>query len=406
VATQARPALRRPRWGHQTSLFQIGQPAFWLFLVLLLLTGILTVAEQSIFRRIAPGGWALSWVLLLIYALPVFLVVYFLDLYEREPISLVIGALLWGAVAAPALAGLANDGWGLVVARLGGPEFASRWAAAFTAPFVEETLKALGVILIALIARDEIDDMMDGFVYGAMVGLGFTVVEDVFYFIGVFGGSPSGVLTGFFLRVVSSGLYGHVLYTGLTGMGIAYFLTRRGEASRAKRWAVAVGLVGVAVFGHFLWNSPWLDFFPRPPWHGTDWLIVPLATAVKGIPLLVFVGVMVTLARRREARWLDAALAGEVGRLGLLPEELAMLGSPRARRRALREMKRRAGPAAARLLKRLQKQQINLAMIRTRVDQDDHPDLVRQREYIASLRAALRAIPGAAPAAPTPTPPA
>jgi RsiW-degrading membrane proteinase PrsW (M82 family) len=45
------------------------------------------------------------------------------------------------------------------------------------------------VILIYLIARDEMDDMMDGFVYGAMVGLGFALIEDVFYFIAIFGGT-------------------------------------------------------------------------------------------------------------------------------------------------------------------------------------------------------------------------
>ena len=150
----------------------------------------MSLGQQSFFRQISPTGWALSWALLALYALPVLFLVYVLDLYEREPLSLVIGALLWGAVAATTLSGFANDGWGLVVARVGGPEFAARWTAALTAPFVEETLKGSGVVLIYLIARDEFDDMMDGFVYGALCGLGFAVVEDVFYFMGVFGGHP------------------------------------------------------------------------------------------------------------------------------------------------------------------------------------------------------------------------
>ena len=212
---------------HDGTLFQPRRPAFWAYVVILTLTGLVLVAEQSVFHRIQPGGWLLSWALLALYALPVFLLVYALDLYEREPLSLVVAALLWGGIAATTLAGYANDGWGLVVARLGGPEFAARWTAALTAPFVEETLKGLGVVLIYLIAPDEIDDMMDGFVYGAVCGLGFAVVEDVFYFMGVFGGSPSGVLKGFFVRVVASGLYSHVLYTGLVGMGIGYFVSRR-----------------------------------------------------------------------------------------------------------------------------------------------------------------------------------
>ena len=151
----------------------------------------------------------MSWLLLLLYLVPVFVVVYLLDAYEREPLSLVLGALLWGAVAATSLAGLANHDWGAVVARLLGPDVASRWTAALTAPLVEETLKALGVVLIYLIARSEINGVVDGFVYGAMVGLGFAVVENVFYFVGQFGGQPVGVVGGFFVRVLASGLYGH-----------------------------------------------------------------------------------------------------------------------------------------------------------------------------------------------------
>ncbi len=379
------------------SLFQPRRPAFWAYVVILALTGFVLVAEQSVFRRIQPGGWLLSWLLLAIYALPVFLLVYALDLYEREPPSLVIGALLWGGIAATTLAGYANDGWGLVVARVGGPEFAARWTAALTAPFVEETLKGLGVVLIYLIAPDEIDDMMDGFVYGAVCGLGFAVVEDVFYFMGVFGGSPSGVLKGFFVRVVASGLYSHVLYTGLVGMGIGYFVSRRERRPLGQRIAVVVGLSTVAVLGHFLWNSPLLDLFPDRPWSGVDLLLIPVATAVKGLPLLLFVALAVVLARRRERRWLRRALDLEVGSEGISAEELAILEEPRRRRATVRQMRLRAGKGAGALLRRLQREQVNLAMVRSKVEDDD-PALTEQRAYCASLRDALSAIPGAAPA--------
>src|ERR687891_94535 len=205
MATTGIPS-RRPRWGHRTSLFQFRQPAFYLFALVIGFTGWFTVAQQNVFRQVAPEGWVLSWLLLLLYALPVFLFVYLLDLYEREPLSLVIGAILWGAVAATTLAVLANLGWGAVIAQSLDPEVAARWVPALTAPWTEEILKAAGVVLIYLIARGEIDDIMDGFVYGAMVGLGFAVVENVFYFIAVFGGETEGVLIGFFLRVIASGL--------------------------------------------------------------------------------------------------------------------------------------------------------------------------------------------------------
>jgi RsiW-degrading membrane proteinase PrsW (M82 family) len=333
-----------------------------------------------------------------LYALPVCALVYVLDLYEREPPSVLAAALLWGAVIATTLAGYANEGWGLVVSRVGGPAFASRWTAALTAPIVEETLKGLGVVVIYLVVREEIDDAMDGFVYGALVGLGFAVVEDVFYFMAVFGGKPSGVLQGFFLRVVAGGLYSHVLYTGLIGMGIGYAVERRDAASRARKTAVLGGLAVVAMAAHFVWNSPFLDFFPVEPWHGLDWLQVLLATSVKGLPLLGFVALSLWLARRRERRWLTEVLGAETDDGGISTDELEVLARPHRRRLVRREMRRRAGSRAASVLHRLQREQVNLGMIRTRVAAEDDPALVQQRALCASLRMALEAMPAAASA--------
>jgi len=125
---------------------------------------------------------------------------------------------------------------------------------------------------------------------------------------------------------------------------------------------------------------------------------VVVATAVKGLPLLVFVAIAVTLARRRERRWLHQALAGEIGLDGISAAELHLLENPRRRWAARRAMRRRAGPRAAGLLHRLQREQVNLAMVASRVGDGDDPALSRQRAYCRSLRDALRAIPAAAPA--------
>ena len=367
-------------------------------MVVVALTGVVAIGEQNLFREMSPGGWALSWGLVILYATPVAVLIYLLDLYEREPIPLLIAAFVWGAVAATTLASIGNAGWGIVVARLAGPEFASRWTAALTAPFVEEILKGVGVVLIVLIARDEVDDVMDGFVYGALCGLGFTVVEDVFYFIAVFGGDIGGVLRGFFVRVIASGLYSHVLYTGLVGMAIAIVTTRRDARPLRSRLRLAGLLAGAAVFGHFLWDSPILEFFPAQPWEGVDWLLIPVATAVKGLPLLLFVVLAIRLAHARERRWLHETLVSELGEEAVTPHELAILESPRLRLRTRRELRRRAGKGAADLLKRLQREQVNLAMIRSRVASEDDPALLEQRALCRSLRDALEAIPGASSA--------
>jgi hypothetical protein len=247
---------------------------------------------------------------------------------------------------------------------------------------------------------------VDGFVYGAMVGLGFAVVENVFYFVGQFGGQPAGVLGGFFVRVLASGLYGHVLYTGLTGMGIAWFVTRT-DQRLGRRLLVAGGLCLVAVLAHFLWNSPLLNLFPTGDLSPLQQLVaIPLAAAVKGVPFLVLVVLLVGLARRQERRWLEAAAAGELGGPALTVEELAVLEQPRRRWRARRALRRRSGRRAAALLKCLQRQQLSLAMLHTRLGDEDDPDLLSQRQRIAQTRQALHAAiagsPAAAPGSPRP----
>jgi protease PrsW len=383
---------------HHGRFLQPRQPAFWLYAIVVALTAVVAIAEQNLFRELSPGGWALSWVLVLLYAAPVALVIYFLDLYEREPIPLLAASFVWGAVAATTLSAIANAGWGIVVARLGDPEFASRWTAALTAPFVEEILKGVGIVLIVLITRDEVDDVMDGFVYGALCGLGFAIVEDVFYFVAVFGGDVEGVFQGFFIRVIASGLYSHVLYSGLVGMAIGIVVSRRDDRPLQARLLPAAALAGAAVLGHFLWNSPILEFFPPHPWEGAEWFVIPLATAVKGLPLLLFVVIAVRLAHERERRWLRTTLAAELDSDVLTDDELSILLSPMRRRRARRAMRNRAGERAGRLLRRLQREQVNLAMVRSRVASDADPALVRQRAVCRSLRDALDAIPGAASA--------
>ena len=137
-----------------------------------------------------------------------------------------------------------------------------------------------------------------------------------------------------------------------------------------------------------------LDFFPASVDDVGDWLQMPLAAAIKGLPLLVFVLLLVRLARRRERMWLEAALRSEADSPALTATELRVLLDPRAKRRSRRDLKERAGPGAARLLKRLQREQVNLAMVRTRSATLD-AELVRQRELCKSLRDALLAMPGA-----------
>ena len=109
-------------------------PAFWLYVVVVTLGLLYALLFHVLAALTAPAGWLLSLLLMLLFIVPVALVLRWLDSYEREPRSLVIGAFMWGALVVPLFAGLSNDAWGVVITKLFGGEFAYDWSAAMTAP--------------------------------------------------------------------------------------------------------------------------------------------------------------------------------------------------------------------------------------------------------------------------------
>ena len=114
-------------------------------------------------------------------------VLWFLDRRERETQWLFAAAFLWGGFIATALALPFNtsffalvDLWVAqhpIVSVILGPDAAIMLAAPISAPIAEEIAKALGVLLIFWLLRAEFDNMRDGIVYGALVGLGFNWFE-------------------------------------------------------------------------------------------------------------------------------------------------------------------------------------------------------------------------------------
>jgi RsiW-degrading membrane proteinase PrsW (M82 family) len=378
-------AVRSIRRSHRPAFVRVHEPAFWVFVILLVTGGVTTVGTLAELSSVSRSGWVLAWVLLTLYAIPIAVIVYRLDLYEREPIPLAVAAFVWGALGATGLA-IEAAGWNDVLASLWGTAGLDTWGHAVLTPLLEETVKGAGLVLLALFARDEFDDMMDGFVYGALAGLGFAVVEDVVYFMAVFGGTPAGVLEGFSTRVLASGLYGHVLYTALVGMAIGVVAADGPDAGPlGRRSWIAAGLTGAAIVGHIAWNLPTLT-----PDHGV-W--TPLVLVIKGVPLLVFVVLAVRVAHRRERRWLDRALADPAVAEVVTPGDAVLLRDAGARRRHAAAVRRRSGSRAAAVVRRLQREQVNLAMIVNEVP-GDATAIASQRELCRSLRLAVEAIPG------------
>jgi RsiW-degrading membrane proteinase PrsW (M82 family) len=121
---------------------------------------------------------------------PVFILRY-LDRRERESPWLFAIAIMWGAVIATGIALPINTGvilgverWLAQYPQIGeylGPQGPLLLGAPLAAPPIEELTKALGVLLLFAFLRAEFDNMRDGFVYGALVGVGFNLVEAPLY---------------------------------------------------------------------------------------------------------------------------------------------------------------------------------------------------------------------------------
>ncbi len=368
-----------------------GRPAFWLFSMFLAGSILVVGSEQLGYISTLPGPWLLSLVLLAVTAIPAGIIIYRFDQFEPEPASLIAVAVIWGGFIALTFAALTNSYFlTFLQNHLSSPTF-DAWGAAIVAPIDEEFYKGAGLVAIYLMARSEFDGLMDGLVYGAMIGLGFQVVENVQYFLHAAaqsGGNQLAAVVGtYFVRVVLAGLYSHTLFTGLMGFGFAYAVTRR-DVSRGRRFAVAALFAFLAWAAHFVWNSPWLDSVM-----GQSTISFVLSIALKGVPFAAFLAILAGFARRRERQAFDRLIAAEIGTDVLSEAEFRILENARRRRAARRAIKRNKGPMARALLKRLQREQMNLALFHGKVDTLDHPALEVQRDKIRSLRARLTELP-------------
>jgi len=176
------------------------------------------------------------------------------DRNGRNPLYLIGTGFLWGAVVATAISLVVNTTVGLVASGyIADPQLAEQITASLSAPFIEELTKGLAVLFIFLLFRRHFDHVLDGMIYGAVVGLGFAWLENIMYYVNSAGsGGAESMLKLSYLRGVLNGLSSHVCYTGLTGMGFGIFrILRKG----VLRWLFIPGFWGLGMFAHFMWNT-------------------------------------------------------------------------------------------------------------------------------------------------------
>lgn len=273
-----------------------------------------------------PTGTWLALGLFAVYTVPFAAAILFFDRMEPEPGSLLVFAFVWGALVATGFALLANTAIDGMLTTLGGVEWAASWTPPIAGPSTEEPLKWMGLVAIVLLARREVNTTLDGMIYGAFIGLGFQVVEDVVYSIQAIeltGGVDqiTPVFSMLLVRGVLAGLWSHALYTAIAGAGIGFAVART-ELPRVVRIAVAVAALGLAWVLHFIWNLPVDESGP----YGS--LVVLGSVAVKGLAAFALLAIIAVLAQLGHRDWLRRMLALEAPRA-----EVETLMTARSRRR-------------------------------------------------------------------------
>ena len=246
--------------------------------------------------------------------------IYWVDRYEKEPLWLLSAAFLWGAIPSALLALMFNTILSAPFYSLLSENAADLASGGLIAPIVEETTKAIVLLLILILQRHEFDSPLDGIIYGAMVGMGFAMVENVLYYVSAFSeNGASGWNTVVLMRGIIFGL-NHALYTALTGLGIAIAHNSRNVWVRVL--APLLGLGAAIAFHAFhnvaMFGGSALTFFAGLTF---DWGGVLLTLAI------------IVLVLMQERRWMKEYLAEEVGLGTLSAEEYGLVQSAARRNR-------------------------------------------------------------------------
>jgi RsiW-degrading membrane proteinase PrsW (M82 family) len=270
--------------------------------------------------------------------------IWWLDRYEKEPLWLLALAFLWGAVPAAIVSVLLEFALDIPIAALGGEGLVATLASvSVSAPLVEESVKGLALIGLVLLFRREFDDVLDGIVYGAMIGFGFAFTENLLaYFLPILSAEGIGPgLTNIFMRTVVFG-FNHAFWTGVVGAAIGCARLMRGRGWRILvpmiGWIAAVTLHGIHNAGATLVEQTFCLS-----------LGVSLVVDWGGVLLLLLVAF---LTLQRESQWIERGLVDEV-RDGLLSaHEFDLLRSAHRRRWVHWKARTRGGRSASRAVGR------------------------------------------------------
>ncbi|MCB9778043.1 MAG: PrsW family intramembrane metalloprotease [Alphaproteobacteria bacterium] len=343
-----------------------------------------------------PAEFLFATFLATLTAVPYCILLLWLDRNEKEPTWLIITALLWGAAASTFISGIFNDAFGMMMqSAVGDAAVAGQLTASFSAPFIEELTKGFAVGALFFLFRKEFDNVLDGVLYGALIGLGFAWFENIIYYVraGEFGGFFEMIKLAW-LRGIVSGMGGsHAAYTGMTGLGFGLVrVLRKG----VLRWSLIPVFWGMAMFAHFAWNT-FAGLFVIGDSEAMTLLVgLPIATVVLQGPFLTLLFIVVAVVWRHENKIITTFLADEPADVAT-PVDVAALVP--ARKRVFAGLKRclTKGPGAWWRHRGYELQLIELAFLKWHHAKDDETtwsadqdaDVMALRKQLVGMRARL-----------------
>jgi protease PrsW len=175
-----------------------------------------------------------------------------IDRYESEPLWMLATAFFWGALVSVFIAFIFNTSIEIMAAvATHNQQIGENVGAVISAPIVEESAKALILVILFLWKKDEFDGIVDGVVYAGMVGLGFAMTENVLYYGRALQGG-AGALTFIFILRGMAAPFSHPLFTSMTGIGLGW--SRQSNNGFIKVVAPVLGFM-LAILMHATWNG-------------------------------------------------------------------------------------------------------------------------------------------------------
>ncbi|MGS0893948.1 PrsW family intramembrane metalloprotease [Burkholderia stagnalis] len=354
---------------------------YWSLLVVL--TWLASMAW--VWARIGTTGMGWGFPLSVLVTLPVTATFLWLGRWCQGRETLLLSAFAWGASVAGFFSIWSQEGLQAFVDAHVGIEFGKWFRPLVITPVTEELSKGIFLVWMLLYRRTQIRGLLDGIIYGGLVGAGFAFSEQTMYFgqvvVSYLDSAPADSHAGVTLAMsfLLRGLmvpFMHPFFVVFVGMGVAVAAGTRNRAVQGI--AVLAGFL-FPIGLHGLWD--WTALAGRDPF-----MIYKIYAAVM-MPLFAALAVLALILRRRRSVAIIAALPGLAREGHIARHEMVLLASLKERRGWRNDARQRGGWAAARSTGRYQAEASALAILTARAPgTEGHERVEEQVRAVESAR--------------------